>query len=86
MTTTRLRLAISEIYDAIAHALPWGKIGAVVAVLAFTYGVTMSIVFVLFVYRSRGQQMSRRTDTRRRNAASQAPQQGVGQEHRTHTL
>jgi len=64
MTTTRLRLASSEIYDAIAHALPWGKVGAVVAVLAFTYGVTMSIAFVLSVYRSRAQRMSRRTDTR----------------------
>jgi hypothetical protein len=45
--------------DAIAHALPWGVIGAVVAALALTYGVTMSIALVVYVYRFRGQRIAR---------------------------
>lgn len=44
--------------DAIAHALPWGVIGAVVAALALTYGV-MSIALVVYVYRFRGQRIAR---------------------------
>ena len=34
--------------DAVAHALPWGAIGAVVAALALTYGVAMSIALVVY--------------------------------------
>jgi hypothetical protein len=44
--------------DAVAHALPWGVIGAVVAALALTYGV-MSIALVVYVYRFRGQRIAR---------------------------
>jgi hypothetical protein len=45
--------------DAVAHALPWGVIGAVVAALALTYGVAMSIALVVYVYRFRGQRVGR---------------------------
>jgi hypothetical protein len=63
--------------DAIAHALPWGVIGAVVAALALTYGVTMSIALVVYVYRFRGQRIARymafaraTSDTRARDFSS----------------
>jgi hypothetical protein len=45
--------------DAVTHALPWGVIGAVVAALALTYGVAMSIALVVYVYRFRGQRVGR---------------------------
>jgi hypothetical protein len=50
--------------DAVAHALPWSMIGAVVAALALTYGVAMSIALVVYVYRFRGQQVGRSNATR----------------------
>ena len=48
--------------DAIAHAIAWDRVGAVVAALAFTYGVVMSVVFAVHLFR--GQRMVRRTSTR----------------------
>jgi hypothetical protein len=39
-------------------------IGAVVAALALTYGVTMSIALVVYMYRFRGQRIARRTNRR----------------------
>ena len=45
--------------DAIANAIAWGKVGAVVAALALTYGVAMSIALVVYVYRFRGRRMTR---------------------------
>jgi hypothetical protein len=45
--------------DAAAHALPWSVIGTVVAALALTYGVAMSIALVVYVYRFRGQRVGR---------------------------
>ena len=45
--------------DGVAHALPWGVISAVVAALALTYGVAMSIALVVYVYRFRGQRVGR---------------------------
>jgi hypothetical protein len=33
------------------NAIAWGKVGAVVAALALTYGVAMSIALVVYVYR-----------------------------------
>ena len=50
--------------DAVAHALPWGVIGAVVAALALTYGVAMSIALVVYIYRFRDQRIARRTNRR----------------------
>jgi predicted dinucleotide-binding enzyme len=46
--------------DVIAQVIPWGKVGAAVAALALTYGVTMSIALVVYVYRFRGQRRMRR--------------------------
>jgi hypothetical protein len=43
-----------------ANAIAWGKVGAVVAALALTYGVAMSIALVVYVYRYRGRRMTRR--------------------------
>jgi hypothetical protein len=34
-----------------ANAIAWGKVGAVVAALALTYGVAMSIALVVYAYR-----------------------------------
>ena len=45
---------------AMANAIAWGKVGAVVAALALTYGVAMSIALVVYVYRFRGRRMTRR--------------------------
>jgi hypothetical protein len=39
------------------NAVPWGKVGAVVAALALTYGAAMSIALVVYVYRFRGRRM-----------------------------
>ena len=52
----------ADVCDAIVfcNAIAWGEVGAVVAVLALTYGVAMSIALVVYVYRSRGQRMMRR--------------------------
>ena len=52
----------ADVCDAIAYcnAIPWDKVGAVVAALALTYGVAMSIALVVYVYRSRGPRMIRR--------------------------
>jgi hypothetical protein len=44
----------------ILQHLAWGKVGAVVAALALTYGVAMSIALVVYVYRYRGRRMMRR--------------------------
>jgi hypothetical protein len=48
--------------DAIAHAISWDRVGAVVAALAFTYGAVMSVAFAVHVFR--GQRIVRRTSTR----------------------
>jgi len=53
-----------DICVAIAHALPWDKIGAVIAALALAYGVAMSVAFALYVYKFRGQRMARRNGKR----------------------
>ena len=53
-----------EICVAITHAIPWSKVGAVVAILAFAYGVAMSIAFFLYAFRFRGQRKIRRTGPR----------------------
>jgi hypothetical protein len=45
---------------AMANAIAWGKVGAVVAALALTYGVAMSIALVVYVYRYRGRRITRR--------------------------
>ena len=52
----------ADVCDAIVfcNAVPWGKVGAVVAALALTYGVAMSIALVVYVYRYRGPRMMRR--------------------------
>jgi hypothetical protein len=52
----------ADVCDAIAYcnAIPWGEVGAVVAALALTYGIAMSIALVVYVYRFRGQRMIRR--------------------------
>jgi hypothetical protein len=52
----------SDVCDAIVfcNAVPWGKVGDVVAALALTYGVAMSIALVVYVYRFRGQRRVRR--------------------------
>jgi hypothetical protein len=52
----------ADVCDAIVfcNVVPWGKVGAVVAALALTYGVAMSIALVVYVYRFRGQRMIRR--------------------------
>jgi hypothetical protein len=52
----------SDVCDAIVfcNVVPWGKVGAVVAALALTYGVAMSIALVVYVYRYRGPRMMRR--------------------------
>jgi hypothetical protein len=42
------------------NAVAWGKVGAVVAALALTYGVAMSIALVVYLYKYRGQRMIRR--------------------------
>jgi phosphatidylglycerophosphate synthase len=47
------------------NAVAWGKVGAVVAALALTYGVAMSIALVVYVYKYRGQRMMRRSRTRK---------------------
>jgi ABC-type nickel/cobalt efflux system permease component RcnA len=52
------------ITQAIANAIAWGKVGAVVAALALTYGVAMSIAFFVYVCRSRGQRIARWTNER----------------------
>jgi hypothetical protein len=52
------------ITQAIANAIAWGKVGAVVAALALTYGVAMSIAFFVYVCRSRGQRIARWTNGR----------------------
>jgi hypothetical protein len=51
----------ADVCDAIVYcnAIAWGKVG-VVAALALTYGVTMSIALVVYVYRFRGRRMTRR--------------------------
>ena len=36
------------------NAVPWGKVGAVVAALALTYGVAAVIALVVYMYRFRG--------------------------------
>jgi hypothetical protein len=51
--------------DAVAHALPWGVIGTVVAALALTYGVAMSVALLVYLYRFRGQHIIRKTYRRR---------------------
>jgi ABC-type spermidine/putrescine transport system permease subunit II len=52
----------ADVCDAIVYcnAIASGKVGAVVAALALTYGVTMSIALVVYVYRFRGRRMTRR--------------------------
>jgi hypothetical protein len=40
--------------------VPWGKVGAVIAALALTYGVAMSIALVVYTYKFRGRAMTRR--------------------------
>ena len=61
----------ADVRDAIVYcnAIAWGKVGAVVAALALTYGVAMSIALVVYVYLFRGRRM-----TRRRGQTRQAPQ------------
>jgi hypothetical protein len=52
----------ADVCDAIVfcNAIAWGKVGAVVAALALTYGVAMSVAFVFYLYRYRGRRMMRR--------------------------
>jgi hypothetical protein len=52
----------ADVCDAIVYcnAIASGKVGAVVTALALTYGVTMSIALVVYVYRFRGRRMTRR--------------------------
>jgi len=61
----------ADVRDAIVYcnAIAWGKVGAVVAALALTYGVAMSIALVVYVYLFRSRRM-----TRRRGQTRQAPQ------------
>jgi hypothetical protein len=51
----------ADVCDAIAYcnAIPWDKVGAVVAALALTYGIAMSIALVVYMYRFRGQRIMR---------------------------
>jgi hypothetical protein len=42
------------------NAVPWGKVGAVVAALALTYGVAAVIALVVYMYRFRGRAPARR--------------------------
>jgi hypothetical protein len=52
----------ADVCDAIAFCndIAWGKVGAVVAALALTYGIAMSIALVVYAYKYRGQRMIRR--------------------------
>ena len=52
----------ADVCDAIAYcnAIPWDKVGAVVAALALMYGIAMSIALVVYMYRFRGQRIMRR--------------------------
>jgi O-antigen/teichoic acid export membrane protein len=47
------------------NAIAWGKVGAVVAALALTYGVAMSVALVVYMYRFRGRRTARRTSQTR---------------------
>ncbi len=63
MTVTAVNVCdVINFCDAIAHAIAWDRVGAVVAALAFTYGVVMSVAFAVHVFR--GQRMVRKTSTR----------------------
>jgi hypothetical protein len=42
------------------NAVPWGKVGAVVAAFALTYGVAAVIALVVYMYRFRGRPPARR--------------------------
>ncbi|HEY7246583.1 MAG TPA: hypothetical protein VH678_22145 [Xanthobacteraceae bacterium] len=53
-----------QICTVVAHALPWDEIAAIVAALAFIYGLAMAIAFFLYVYRSRSERRARSTQTR----------------------
>jgi hypothetical protein len=52
----------SDVCDLImfCNAVPWSKVGAVVAALALTYGIAMSIALVVYMYKFRGRAMTRR--------------------------
>ena len=48
----------------VLRAIPWGRVGVLIAAIVFAYGVAMSIAFFLYVYRSRGERTPRRTSNR----------------------
>ena len=52
----------ADVRDAIVYcnAIAWGKVGAVVAALALTYGVAAVIALVVYMYRFRGRAPARR--------------------------
>ena len=52
--------AAVEICGVIVRALPWHEIGAVVAALAFSYGLTMSVTFFVYLYKYRDKGVARR--------------------------
>ncbi|MGA6965281.1 MAG: hypothetical protein WBZ51_16915, partial [Xanthobacteraceae bacterium] len=61
-TPREIMMTPADVCDAIAYCntIPWGEVGAVVAALALTYGIAMSIALVVYVYRFRGQRIMRR--------------------------
>src|ERR1700730_5614365 len=46
---------------ALAHGLPWEKVGGVVAAIVFAYGLSMSVAFVIYVHRFKAGRSRRRS-------------------------